>query len=341
MALQEPVHSAELRHLSRLTDDRGIFEHAKGARPRFECGYCTDDNARLLIVAVRHTEIPQESWILARVAARFLFDAQAEDGRIRNRMSFERLWMDDPGTDDCWGRAMWAFGSAVARSQDTELRNRCYEAFSIGQNVRSPYLRAMCFSVLGAAEMLEIEPLHQGALRIMRDAYLQFASLSSTNAWWLWPEERLTYANAVLPEAMIAVGSTMNDVAMLQRGITLLEWLVERETIGDRLSVTPAGGKGPDDKGPLFDQQPIEVAAIADAVRRAHAVTNDSRWLEVLDMAAAWFMGNNDAGESMIDLESGGGYDGLHADGVNLNQGAESTLAMISTMQHCSSSWLI
>ena len=131
------------------------------------------------------------------------------------------------------------------------------------------------------------------------------------------------------------------DDALMKRGVTLLEWLLNTETIGDHLSVTPVGGKGPNDIGPLFDQQPIEVAALADALHRAHVVTSDKKWLEGLDLAASWFMGNNDASESMIDLESGGGYDGLHANGVNLNQGAESTLAMISTMQHCSSSWLI
>ena len=341
MVLQQPIRSAELRHLSRLTDDRGILEHAKGTQPRFEHGYCTDDNARLLVVAVRQHDQPQASWILARVAARFLFDAQSTDGRMRNRMSFERMWLDEPTANDCWGRSLWALGSAVARSSDTELRNRCYEAFSISQDVRSRHLRSMCFSVLGAAEMLEVEPSHPGAMGIMRDARTYFDSLSSTDGWWIWPEDRLHYANAVIPEAMIATAVAMHDDALMNRGVILLEWLLNTETIGDRLSVTPVGGKGPNDIGPLFDQQPIEVAALADAVHRAHVVTSDKKWLEGLDLAASWFMGNNDASESMIDLESGGGYDGLHANGVNLNQGAESTLAMISTMQHCSSSWLI
>ncbi len=341
MVLQQPIRSAELRHLSRLTDDRGILEHAKGTRPRFEHGYCTDDNARLLIVAVRQHDQPQASWILARVAARFLFDAQSSDGRMRNRMSFERMWLDEPTANDCWGRSLWALGSAVARSSDTELRNRCYESFSISQDVRSRHLRSMCFSVLGAAEMLEVEPGHIGATGIMRDARTYFESLRSADGWWLWPEDRLHYANAVIPEAMIATAVAMHDDGLLKRGVTLLEWLFNTETIGDRLSVTPVGGKGPNDIGPKFDQQPIEVAALADAMRRAHVVTSDKKWLEGLDLAASWFMGNNDASESMIDLESGGGYDGLHANGVNLNQGAESTLAMISTLQHSSSSWLI
>lgn len=145
MALAQPIQHAELRHVSRLTDDRGIFEHARGVHPRFSHGYCTDDNARLLIVAVRHDENDPDAAILARVAARFLLDAQVDDGRVHNRMSFERMWTDEPSYEDCWGRAMWGFGSAISLSADTELRNRSYEAFSLGQNVRSPYLRSMCF----------------------------------------------------------------------------------------------------------------------------------------------------------------------------------------------------
>ena len=341
MAMRQPLRAAELRHLSHLTDDRGIFEHAKGVSPRFSHGYCTDDNARLLVVAVRHPEEPHEAQILARVAARFLLDAQSDDGQIRNRMSFERLWLDEPKFEDCWGRAMWAFGSAVARSSDTELRNRCYEAFERGHENRSPYLRSMCFSVLGAAEILKIEPHHAGALQMMADARVVFSGLVPLTPNWLWHEERLTYANALIPEAMIAAGSALKDDVLVHRGVRLLSWLLDRETFRGRLSVTPASGRGQFDSGPMFDQQPIEVAAIADAVHRAHSVTGDNKWLEALELSVSWFLGNNDSCESMIDVDSGGGYDGLHIDGVNLNQGAESTLAMISTLQHSATTWLI
>lgn len=341
MALAKPVQHAELRHLSRLTDDRGIFEHARGIHPRFSHGYCTDDNARLLVVTLRHQDQDSDAVILARVAARFLLDAQADDGRIRNRMSFERMWTDQPSHDDCWGRAMWGFGTAVSLSSDTELRNRCYEAFSIGQGIRSPYLRSTCFSVLGAAEILDIESHNEGALELMKDAAKVFRQLKDAAGEWEWPEERLTYANAVLPDAMIAVGMALHDDDLIERGLRLLRWLVHHEIADDHLSVTPVGGRSPHDIGPMFDQQPIEVSTIADACKRASRVNDESLWVDVVDLAVTWFMGNNDSGESMIDLESGGGFDGLHIDGVNQNQGAESTLAMISTLQHHSSTWLI
>lgn len=341
MALAQPIQHAELRHVSRLTDDRGIFEHARGVHPRFSHGYCTDDNARLLIVAVRHDENDPDAAILARVAARFLLDAQVDDGRVHNRMSFERMWTDEPSYEDCWGRAMWGFGSAISLSADTELRNRSYEAFSLGQNVRSPYLRSMCFSVLGAAEVLTVEPENKGAFQMMKDAASRLKQLKLGTDFWMWPEPRLSYANAIIPDAMIACGVALHDDDLTMRGIKLLQWLVHHEIDDDHLSVTPVGGRGPLDIGPMFDQQPIEVSTIADACKRASSITNDDMWSDVIDLAVTWFMGNNDCGESMIDLKSGGGFDGLHIDGVNQNQGAESTLAMIATLQHHSSTWLI
>ncbi len=341
MTILQPRQRVGLRHLSRMTDDRGILEHAEFEHPRFEHGYCTDDNARLLVVAARDNAENPDSVLLARIAARFLMDAQRPDGSIHNRMSFDRIWIDSPSTDDCWGRALWGFGTAVTRSSDAELRSRCYEAFGVGALARSDSLRSMCFALLGAAEIVRMNPSHEGAQALLADGVAMFAFHPNGHGDWPWPEPRLTYANALIPEAMLAVGEAMSYVPLIRRGTYLLHWLVKQETAGDHLSVTPVGGRGPGDIKPGFDQQPIEVAAIADAAARASLVTGDEYWEEIIDMSVNWFLGNNDVGLAMIDLETGGGYDGLRPMSVNLNQGAESTLAMISTMQHRSSMWLV
>jgi hypothetical protein len=136
---------------------------------------------------------------------------------------------------------------------------------------------------------------------------------------------------------MIAAGSTLERPDLLRRGLDLLEWLLDRETEHGHLSVTPVGGSGPDDAGPGFDQQPIEVAALADACARAQAVDSNSRWADGVAAAANWFLGDNDGGTVMWDPSTGGGFDGLQCDGANLNQGTESTLALLSTMQHARS----
>jgi hypothetical protein len=116
--------------------------------------------------------------------------------------------------------------------------------------------------------------------------------------------------------------------------LRLLGWLLDRETHEGHLSCTPVGGRGPDDRSPAFDQQPIEAAALADACARAMAVSDDPRWEQGLRLAIGWFDGDNDNGHTMFDPQTGGGFDGLTPTGRNENQGAESTLALLSTMQH-------
>jgi len=195
----------------------------------------------------------------------------------------------------------------------------------------------MAFAALGAAEVLSVDPDDMSARALVSDA-ADAMSGPDPLAGWPWPEQRLTYANATLPEAMIAAGTALERPVLVRHGLDLLEWLFDRETRHGHLSVTPVGGSGPDDRGPAFDQQPIEVAALADACARAQAVDRDRRWLDGVTSAADWFLGENDAGVLMWDPETGGAFDGLEFDGANLNQGTESTLALLSTMQHARSS---
>jgi len=191
----------------------------------------------------------------------------------------------------------------------------------------------MAFAALGAAELLTFDPEHRAARALLTD-YASSVPAPNSDLTWPWPEPRLKYANAVLPEAMIAAGTTLADATVCERGLDLLAWLVAFETADGHLSPTPVGGRGAEDTRPGFDQRPIEVSTLADACARAAAVDTDPRWLAGVRAAATWLMGDNDAGEPMWDPDTGSGYDGLLADGVNSNQGAESTLAVISTLQH-------
>ena len=320
-------------HLLHLTDRRGTFEHACFAEPRPEHGYCTDDMARVLVVATREPDSTGEVNGLARVALRFLNDAQSYAGTYRNRMDSKGRWEDEPSLGDWWGRCIWGLGTAAAHSDVGLVRRLAVVQFERAAKVRSPWPRAMAFAALGAAELLSVDPGHPAA-RALLAAYAETVAEPDGDASWPWPEPRLTYANAILPEAMIAAGVALDDSTLRQRGLDLLGWLVEYETAGGHLSPTPAGGRGPDDLRPAFDQQPIEVSTLADACARAAAIDPGSTWPEGVQAAAAWFMGDNDARQPMWDPATGGGFDGLHADGVNRNQGAESTLALLSTMQH-------
>ena len=318
-------------HLERMSDHRGLFEHAAGTVRREEHGYCTDDNARLVVVASRepHVGAPPR---LGRLALGFVLDAQSPDGRCRNRMDRTGRWTDAPATDDCWGRALWALGTAAAHHPDPLVRLRSLGAFASGARQRSTWPHAMAFASLGAAEVITIDPGQRAARRLLADALDAIGPIPHDRAW-RWPLARLTYANPTLAEAVIAAGAALGRADDVRRGLTMLAWLLELETPAGHLSVTGAGGRGPGEAGPQFDQQPIEVAALADACWRACAVTGDQGWGRGIALAAAWFGGDNDAGLEMFDAASGGGYDGLEREGVNLNQGAESTLAFISTMQ--------
>jgi hypothetical protein len=320
-------------HLLRLTDRRGTFEHARLAEPLPEHGYCTDDVARVLVVATRNPEPDRTLNGLAGVALRFLNDAQALTGACRNRMDSTGHWVDEPALEDAWGRCVWGLGTAAAHSDVAWARQTAIMQFERAVQERSEHPRAMAFAALGAAEYLAVDPENDLARALLTD-YAASVPEPNGDAAWPWPEPRLTYANAVLPEAMIAAGDVLADAALCQRGLELLEWLVAFETVDGHLSPTPVSGRGPDDARPGFDQQPIEVSSLADACARAAAVDINPAWHAGIEAAAAWFMGDNDAGEPMWDPDTGGGYDGLHADGVNSNQGAESTLAVISTMQH-------
>lgn len=318
-----------LRHLVRLTDAGGLYEHALLTAPRPEHGYCVDDVARALVVVCREPEPPVG---LGEHYLSFVLAAQAVDGSFHNRRDAELGWNDEPSLEDCWGRALWGLGAAASCHHDPRLRDRALTAFDRGARHRSPWLRAMAFAALGAADVLDVLPDHQVARDLLADAARLLGRPSAGNGW-IWPEPRLTYANAALPEVLLAAGAALDDPALVADGLRLLSWLLELQTLDGRLSVVPVGGRGPSDTTPGFDQQPIEVAALADACARAFAVTGESRWQDAIELAASWFLGANDTATLLYDAASGGGCDGLEVDGRNENQGAESTLALVSTLQ--------
>ncbi|HTW07691.1 MAG TPA: hypothetical protein VME46_09280 [Acidimicrobiales bacterium] len=320
-------------HLERITDEHGTFEHADHSSPRKEHGYCTDDMARVLVVTSREPDPGTLVRDLARKALRFVTEAQGVRGDCCNRRDSSGHWSGARGVEDCWGRSLWGLGTAAARSPDDLVRQVALAHFKRGAQQRSPWPRAMAFAALGAHEVLAVRPGDSLALGLL-DAAVQVVGHRANATSWPWPEPRLSYANAVLPDSMMAAGEALGRQDLVAEGLGLLAWLLDHETNNGHLSVTPVGGSGPESPRPAFDQQPIEVAALADACARAATLAGEDRWQAGTERAVAWFLGDNDARTPMWDPGSGGGYDGLRADGPNLNQGAESTLALISTLQH-------
>jgi len=320
-------------HLRRLTDSGGLYEHAEGVTPRWEHGYCLDDVARALVVVCRERDVPELDDLREQYLT-FVLEAQELDGRFHNRRESDLTWSDAASVEDCWGRALWGLGTAVARAP--HLRARALEAFDRGVELRSPHKRAMAFAALGAAEVLAALPQHKKARALMTAVAIAVGRPAVDKAW-PWPEPRLSYANAVLPEALLAAGAALDSPSLVADGLGLLGWLLDRQTPDGHLSVVPAGGRGPGEILPMFDQQPIEVAALADACARAHRIAGRRRWAEGVELAASWFLGTNDSGTAMHDPIDGGGFDGLEPAGRNENQGAESTLALLATLQQARS----
>lgn len=320
-------------HLARLSDDTGLLEHARNAIVRREHGYCVDDVSRGLLVASRERQPTAVVVGLAERYLAFLTHALDPDGTCRNRMSYDRCWTDEPSLGDWWGRALWGLGTAAARSTVPWIRTEALEAFLIAARQRSPWPRAMAFAGLGAAEVLRSDPRHCAAADLLGDA-ATVIGLPGPDPQWTWPERELTYANPALAEVLIQAGDLLGDEPMLTDGLRMLAWLCRTQEHDGHLSTVPVGGWRPDVPKHRFDQQPIEAAATADACATAAAVTGDDAWDAPLFQSVAWFLGDNDSGAVMFDPQTGGGYDGLTPDGPNYNQGAESTLALVSTLQH-------
>lgn len=336
MSLPLKAPEPDFGHLTQMSDQRGTFEHARFTQPRPGHGYCSDDMARVLVVSTREPRRTRAVRDLTTLSLRFVLDTLDVHGRCRNRMNRRGAWEDSPDVNDSWGRIIWGLGTAASHSDERLIRHSATKGLERAMRQRSPWPRAMAFAALGAAEVLSVDPDNMSARALLSDA-ADAVTGPGQSAAWPWPEARLTYANATLAEAIIVAGSALGRPELLRHGLELLEWLLWRETEQGHLSVTPDGGSGPDDRGPGFDQQPIEAAALADACARAVAVDGNQRWTDGITAAANWFLGDNDSGALMWDPTTGGAFDGLERNGANLNEGTESTLALLSTLQHARS----
>jgi hypothetical protein len=327
------IPAAPFRHLQRLTDNVGVLGRADGIVPRYDHGYRVDDVACGLVVVCRQPSPSAELITLGRRYLYFLAQAQGADGKFRNRLGDDRRWRGRPEAQDAWGRSLWALGTAAARGPTAGIRAEARARFDVSAGVGSPYPHSMAFAALGAAEIIGRWPGDPGAMSLLAIAATVIGD-PPADAAWPWPAPRLAYANAAIAEAVIAAGQQLGRSRLLRNGLCMLGWLLAGETRNGHLSVVPDQGWGPGEDRPAFDQRPSQVAALADACMRAAAVTGDSTWLTGVEMSVTWLLGENDAGIPMFDERTGGCSDALSRTSRSRNQGAESTLAMISVLQH-------
>ncbi len=322
------------RHLQRLSDDTGLIEHAWFELPRRYCGYTVDDVARGLLVICREPQVETAPRLvtLAETYLDFLYHALRSNGRFRNRMSYAREWLDESESDDAHGRALWALGAAARSAPSAVMKRAAMRLFEAASRFDTPYTRANAYAILGAAEVHETNPHNDHALILLERCTTRLPGLRGSQQW-PWPEPRLTYDNARIPQSRLVAGMLTHNASMVEEGLALLEWLVDVETRGSHFSFAPTRGWRRDEPRPGFDQQPLEAAAMVDACVDALWVTGDAAWADLGMTAVRWFLGANDKNLSLYDESTGGCCDGLTANGVNENQGAESTLACIAALQ--------
>lgn len=318
-------------HLRTLTDRGGLWEHARFSTARVEHGFCTDDNARALVVVSRQAALSGGLGDLAATYLGFVLDARTGTGVFRNRRAADGHWQDAVGSDDSQGRAWWGLGTAAHSAPTEWMRRAGASAFATCTTFDSTHLRANAYAALGAAEMLGADPEHAAGRDLLERTSEVIADAARGTI--PWPEDRITYDNARLPDALLAAGTVLGDRRLVTVGLRLLEWLVTVETVDNHFSFVPAGGWSIGEPRPGFDQQPIEAWAMADACHRAWIITDDEVWRVRALRAGMWLMGLNDTGMALYDPGTGATFDGLQRESVNENRGGESTLAGIAVLQ--------
>jgi glycosyltransferase involved in cell wall biosynthesis len=331
-----------LSHLLRMTDDTGLFQHAIFDIADRTHGYTTDDNARAVVLAVLLEATGDQTLIQMGHAGRYLsflaYALNRDKGRYRNFLSFDRRWLEEIGSEDSHGRAVWALGTVLGRTANEGLRGMASRLFEVSLQsllgFKSP--RAWAFGLIAIHEYLR---KLSGDLGV-RDARITLAERlmalyrQVATDDWPWFEESLSYCNAKLPHALLLCAQWMNDGDMRDVALRSLEWLTRIQSSADGC-FAPVGSNGFYTRGGTmarFDQQPIEAQAMISACLEAYGMTGDERWRKQAQRAFDWFLGRNDLHTPIYDSTTGGCRDGLHPDRVNRNQGGESTLAFLLSL---------
>ena len=331
----------KLDHLLNMTDETGILQHAIFTIPNYHEGYTTDDNARALIVSALLEDLGNiEAFNLASRYLAFIWYAyNAETGRFRNFMTYQRTWLETNGSDDSHGRALWSLGTVLGRSHTPALQSMAGWLFERALpailDTTSP--RAWAFALLGIHEYVRRFSGDRRASQVQGELSKRLLALyqKCSSDDWQWYEDRLTYCNAVIPHASLICGQSVQSTAMIKAGLESLAWLTNVQRADRGGHFVPIGSNGfyrKDGERARFDQQPVEGQAMVSACLEAFRITHDDRWRKEAQRAFEWFLGRNDLNLSIYDPTTGGCRDGLHPDRPNENLGAESTLAFLQSL---------
>lgn len=323
-----------LTHVLRLTDDTGIVQHAKYGIPNLKEGYCLDDNARALIMALMAYQRTKskEAFELLPVYLSYIHYMQTDDGNFRNFLSFNRQYLDEVGSEDSFGRTVWALGYLISGASSNSYREFAKEIFqkSYPHFRALTHLRGMANSIIGIALYLKAIPGDEGMLAEMIRLTQPLIDAYERNQGedWQWFEEKMTYDNAILPLALLHSCEITGNEKAKQVGLKTMAFLDKLTLSNGYLS--PVGNDGWYYRGgvfPTFDQQAIETMAMVLMHFQAYKIFRKPQYIEKMFLSYKWFLGENTLRAPLYDHETKGCCDGLLPTGINRNQGAESTLA--------------
>lgn len=331
------LNSLNLAHLKAIThDERGIWQHCCGARPNERFGFSIDDEARGLIAAIelasRGVE-PQFAARLGHVCFDFIERAARSDGHYHNFADEHGQWLDSVGSDDSFGRTLWGLASAFAADLPFVPKARANALLdrSLPLVAQLVPLRSKAFVILALAQLPGYDD--DLARRLALDLLAAYEATSSPD--WRWFEDRMTYCNARLPQALLVASPLFPEEGrFLEAGVETLDFLLQAmRLVGKGAGYAPIGNDGWYRRGEpdpaRFDQQPVDAGALVEACMAAFRATAEPRFRKAAHEAFSWYHGENIHGMPIYDPLTGGVCDSLTPTGVNCNQGAESVLSYI------------
>lgn len=315
-------------HIFHMTDDTGMFQHCKYGVPDPREGYTTDDNARALIMAVMlYCDKLEEKYLkLIYTYTSFLLNAQNNEGKFKNFMNYDRQFIEKEGSEDCFGRCLWALGYTASNSKvPNNIKLTCKhmirKALKNCSNIK--FLRGKAYSIIGLQYIDDskkyIEPLAESILEEYNH---------HKDEEWKWYEDHITYSNSILPWSMFISYRALGKEKFLECAEESLSFL-EKSTFKNWY-YKPVGCNGWLEKGKeaaKYDEQPVEAAETALTYIAAYKLTKNVEYLNKAKQCHLWYKGENSKGKSLVDSENGGCYDGITEKGINLNEGSESLIS--------------
>jgi len=326
--------SFSMAHIKRLTDDTGIVQHAKYGIPNLKEGYCLDDNSRALIMVIMAWQQNKSKTALELlpVYLSYIQYMQCDNGNFRNFLSFKREYLDEVGSEDSFGRTIWALGYLINNAPNNSYKEFATELFvkSIPHFNKLEHLRGIANTMIGLSSFLKARPYDEQIIHELDQLAipLQAAYRANKEDQWSWFEQKMTYDNAILPLALLCHYETTQNQDSLAIGLESMEFLSSKTM--DKGYLNPVGNDGWLLNGKemaLYDQQAIETMAMVLLYFKAYEITLDLKYIRLMYLSYQWFLGENSLRLPLYDYETKGCGDGLQTFGVNRNQGAESTLA--------------